>query len=136
MPDRQKIRCKNCKKTFYTSQDQMELVDSSPGAEYFKIKCPMCEFENKVNVSDLKNRGKNALYDVGGVIFYTIDFMTFLGMTPTGWFIASITIGAVFVTFARPLYGVPLLILSLAIGIFLYRSWSGRRADPADPSNP
>ncbi len=119
-----KIKCQSCGHKFQSKESEMEFVDNSPEAEFFKVNCPSCGFENKLKVGDLQNRGKNVLYDVGGVIFYFVNFFTFLGMTPQGWVSMLVLFGAGGMIHWHPYIGIPALILALVITGFLYSMWS------------
>lgn len=126
-----RIKCQSCRKSFHRNQEDLDFVDEPPVPAYYKVKCPLCSFENKIDVIQ-NHKGKAAMYEVGMVFYYTINIATFVGMTPQGILSAIFLVGSIFLIFRNPIIGIPLALLLLAVTIFLFRVWMKGDVDPQD----
>ena len=126
MTEMLKVKCTVCHTTFHLAQQEMELIDNSPEPAYFKTDCPSCGAESKVNVVESAHGAKRAMVEVGGVLYYMIDFTTFMFMTPLGIFSSMLLLVSFVLLFSHVVEGTIFLILVLTAAVFLYTHWGKR----------
>lgn len=118
-----RIKCQSCRKSFHRDQNKLELFDEPPTPAYYKIKCPLCGFDNKIDVIQPHQGGRAALYEVGMVFYYTISFLTFLGTTPQGMLSGLLLFVSLLLVFTKGILGALALMVFLAVTVFLFSMW-------------
>ena len=133
MTDR-KLKCQSCGQNFYYDSQTARRESARYSDGLSRVECPSCNYINMIPVSNLAVSGtaKRAVYDVGGALYFIINFGMFFTMTPQGILSAFLIAVSFFLIFSEGLLFLLLLAASIALAAVLFHQWNEHSADTDD----